>query len=90
MSINPTTQLVLLLYEYLYNKGNRIEQDYLDMLDRHYATMFSHQPDRYVRSSELLELLEQKARFDHFVEIQSEIYDLLSLYKPGSVNNPDK
>lgn len=87
--INHTSQLLFLIYEYLYNKGNRIERDYFQALDAHFSNMFSHQPEKYVRDYDLLNLIIKKSQFEHFLEIQSEMYDLLSLYRPGSINNPD-
>ena len=90
MSVNPTTQLVLLLYEYLYNKGNQLEKSYIDELNSHYKDMFSHRPDLVVDSFDLLKLIETKAKFLMFMDIQKDMYELLKLYKPGTMNNPDR
>ena len=46
-------------------------------------------PERHIQSETLLNLIESKARFEEFQRIQKEIYELLQLYKPGSVNNPE-
>ena len=89
MSINPTSQLVILIFEYLYNRGNRIELEYQQMLDRHYRDMFQRQPERYITSAELIELVEKKAQFDEFCTLQRELYNLLELYRPGSIHNPE-
>ena len=84
MSVSEITSLVIMLYEYLYNKGNRIEAAYLQELDNHYKHMFNARPERYISSPELLDLIESKARFDQFVEIQKDIYEILSLYKKSA------
>lgn len=90
MSVNPTTQLVLLIYEYLYNKGNQLEKAYIDELNSHYKDMFNHRPDLVVDSFDLLKLIETRAKFLMFMDIQKDMYELLKLYKPGTMNNPDR
>lgn len=89
MSINPTTQLVILIYEYLYNRGCRMELEYHKALDYHYRDMFQRQPEKYITSEELVKLIEKRAQFEEFQIVQKELIKLLDLYKPGSVNNPD-
>ena len=90
MAVNPTTQLVYLIYEYLYNRGNRLERDLLVLVDNYYHDMFSRMPERNIHSDELLELIQTKARFDEFCNIQRDMYMLLKSYQPGGYNNPDK
>lgn len=90
MSINPTTQVVLLIYEYLYSKGNRLEKRYLDLLDLHYKHMLHVRPERVLRDDDLIELIRCKSEFDLFMQIQREMYEILKEYRPGSVGNPDK
>ena len=81
MSINSTMQLLLLIYDYLYTHGNKVELTYRELLDKHYADMFRSNPVKYIKSDELFELLQAKARFDEFNAIQKDMYQLLEFYK---------
>ena len=81
MAINSTMQLLLLIYDYLYTHGNKVELTYRELLDKHYADMFRANPVKYIKSDELFELLQAKARFDEFTVIQKEMYQLLEFYK---------
>ena len=89
MSVNPLTQLVLILYEYLYSKGNRLEKNYIDLLDQHYRNMFSSRPEKLINETDMLEIIRKKTEFDSFMQIQKEMYDLLKEYRPGGMYNPN-
>ncbi len=48
MPIDPTRQLVILLYEYFYFNSARLEKEYIELL--HYSNMFQRFPERFVRN----------------------------------------
>ena len=74
--------LVFLLYEYLYNKGNRLESDYINRFDECYKILFSSRSHSFSDSFQFLELIQAKARFDSYCDIQKELYEILRIYKP--------
>lgn len=80
MSINPLTQLTIVLYEYLYNTGNKLEYEYRQRLEEYYRGLSRIRPDLYVDNNDLLNLIVSKSRFDEFCAIQSDIYRLLKTY----------
>ena len=90
MPINPTTQLVFQLYEYLYNRGCKLEMEYHQCLDKHYKDMFFRHPEKHVTTFELIELVEKKAQYEYFQTVQKDLMMLIDTYRPGSINNPDK
>ena len=90
MPINPTTQLVFLLYEYLYNRGCLLEKEYHQSLDTHYKNMFFRHPEKHVTTFELIELVEKKAQYEYFQTVQKDLMMLIESYRPGGINNPDK
>ena len=71
-----------MLYEYLYLKGNRIEEEYLRLFDLVYKDLFNSRPDRFNEAFDLYKLIQGKSRFDTFCEIQKDIHDILSCYRP--------
>lgn len=81
MSVSETRQLIILLYEYLYNEGNRTEAAYYNSFDKTYRDLFSSHPERRISNERFLECIERKAQFDKFCQVQKDIYDILSLYK---------
>ena len=38
--MNHTTQLVMLLYQYLFHKGDKLERELMELVDRYYYDMF--------------------------------------------------
>lgn len=88
MAVSELSQLVIILYEYLYNKGNRIEKSYNDLLDFHFRDMFSSRPELRLDNYDMLRLVEAHAQFSQFCEIQKEIYDILALYKKAAFGDP--
>lgn len=90
MSIDPTTQLVFLLYEYIYNRGCKLEMEYHQLIDNHYKNMFFRHPEKHVTTYELIELVEKKAQYEYFQTVQKDLMMLIDTYRPGSINNPNK
>lgn len=78
--------LILILYEYLYLTGNRLEDEYLRIIDQAYNTLFQHRAEKYIDSYEMLRLIETKARFEEFCKIQADIYKILSCYNNNNKN----
>ena len=62
----------------------------MELVDKYYHDMFRRMPERHIHNDDMLYLIETKARFDEFCDIQREIYSLLKTYNPGAENNPDK
>ena len=81
MAINSIDQLITIVYEYLYNHGNRIELEYRNLLDEHYRALFSRQPDKYIYSDELVKIIEMKSRVEEFNTIEKELFTLINFYK---------
>lgn len=90
MPINPTTQLVILLYEYLTCNQVRLYNEYIQALDEHYRLMFQRHPEKYVTSEELFRLAYKKAQLEEFERVQKDIHNLLKTWQPGQLNNPDE
>lgn len=90
MAVDNLKQLMIMIYEYVYNEGNRVERDYYETLDKHYQHMFSARPERYVTSADLVEIIERKAQFDRFCKTQQDIYKILSLYKNAAFSENDR
>lgn len=80
MPIDPVRQLTILLYEYFYFNGAKLEKEYIELLERHYNNMFQRFPERYTRDDELLEIIRKKVEFEEFVKIQSDIYKILKSF----------
>ena len=80
MLIDPVRQLTILLYEYFYFNGAKLEKEYIELLERHYNNMFQRFPERYTRDDELLWIIRKKVEFEEFVKIQSDIYKILKSF----------
>lgn len=80
MPIDPTRQLVILLYEYFYFNSARLEDEYIQLLEKHYNNMFQRFPERFVRDDELLEIIKKRSQLLEFLSVQSDIYNLLKFY----------
>ena len=85
MPIDPTKQLVTLLYEYFYFNSARLEREYIDELEQHYRNMFQRFPERFVHEDELLEIIRKKARLEQFQSVQNDIHKLLKYYELGDL-----
>ena len=85
MPIDPTKQLVTLLYEYFYFNSARLEREYIETLEQHYRNMFQRFPERFVREDELLEIIRKKARLEEFQAVQNDIHNLLKYYELGDL-----
>lgn len=80
MPIDPTRQLVILLYEYFYFNSARLENEYIELLDHHYSNLFQRFPERFVRDDELLKIIKKKSQLEEFLKVQIDIYNLLKFY----------
>lgn len=87
MAVNELRSFIILIYEYLVSKGSRLEAEYIELLDYHYRDLFASRPELKVTTYDLTKLIESKARFDEFCEIQKELYDIISLYKKGAFSD---
>lgn len=85
MSIDPTKQLVTLLYEYFYFISARLEREYIEALEQHYRNMFQRFPERFVHEDELLEIIRKKTRLEQFQAVQNDIHKLLKYYELGDL-----
>ena len=92
MPIDPTRQLVILLYEYFYFNSARLEKEYIELLEKHYSNMFQRFPERFVRNYELLEIIQKKAQLEEFLKVQNDVHNLLKSYevKPDEPGNHSK
>lgn len=88
MSINPLSQLTVMIYEYLYHTGNTLENELYKRYNDYTKSMMSRRPMRYISDSELLNLIIAKARFEQYCEIQADLYKVLKIY--GSVEHEKK
>lgn len=84
MAVNELRSFIIMLYEYLVSKGSRLEADYIELLDFHYRDMFASRPELKVSTYDLTKLIESKAKFDEFCEIQKELHEIISLYKSSA------
>lgn len=94
MGIDPVKQVILMLYDYLYHKGMRIEKEYFDEVDRYY-TQVNRYRHRLIDRDNMLRLIELETSFKTFTEVQKDIYEILSTYncyvkddEKGHVNKP--
>ena len=84
MSIDTTRQLVILIYEYFYFNGARLEKEYIEMLDRYYWSMFQRFPEKHINDYELLQIIKKKYEIEEFRKVQDDIYRLLKFYNTAS------
>ena len=94
MSVDPVKQVILMLYDYLYHKGNRIEKAYFDEVDRYYNQVNRYR-HTFINRDDMLRLIELETAFKTFTDIQKDIYDILRSYdsfvkddEKGHVNKP--
>lgn len=86
--INPVTQLKILMYEYLMFRLARMEQRYIDLLDKYYRDMYSCHPEKRITYDELFSLVVAKSQLDDFKIVQRDIIDLLDSF--GCIGYDDK
>lgn len=90
MPIDPVRQLTILLYEYFYFNGAKLEKEYIELLERHYNNMFQRFPERYIREEELLEVISKKIQFEQFLRVQTDIYQLLKTFDSSNTDDYSK
>lgn len=81
MSVDPYTQLLIFMYEYLNSKSDRAEFEYKQQLDYYYKLMFLSQPQKKISNYDLLNLIEKKVRYEYIIELQTELYDILNRFQ---------
>ena len=81
MAIDSKEQFITIVYEYLYNHGNRLELKYKNLLDDHYRALFSRLPEKYIYSDELLKIIEMKSRVEEYRTIEKELCQLIQFYR---------
>ena len=81
MSVNPYTQLIVFLYEYLNTRSDRAEYEYKQQLDYYYSIMFLSQPQKKICNYDLVNLIERKVRYELMLELQNELYNVLDYYQ---------
>lgn len=81
MSVDPYTQLLIFMYEYLNSKSDRAEFEYKQQLDYYYKLMFLSQPQKKISNYDLLSLIEKKVRYEYIIELQTELYDILNRFQ---------
>ena len=84
MPIDPTKQLITLIYEYLYNRGCKLEAEYHQCLDTHYKNMFFRHPEKHITTFELIELVQKKAQYEYFQTVQRDLQLILKYYEINS------
>ena len=88
MSIDPVKQVNLMVYDYLYNKGLRIEKAYFDEVDRYYNQV-NHFRYNLINRDDMLRLIELETAFKTFTDIQKDLYEILRSYD-SFVKSDDK
>lgn len=81
MSVDPLTQLIMFLYEYLNARSDRAEHEYKQQLDYYYRIMFLAQPQKKIDNYDLVNLIEKKVRYETILNLQIELYQVLDYYQ---------
>ena len=79
MGIDPVKQVIIMIYDYLYHKGLRIEKQYFDEIDRYYNQVYRNR-HILINREDMLRLIELETAFKTFSEVQKEIFDILRSY----------
>lgn len=78
--INDNNRIRIIIYEYMFHKSARIENQYHELIDEHYKIINSRWSEKCIHNDELIKLMLMNERYNTFNEIFHEVLDLLSFY----------
>ncbi len=79
--IDPTEQLITLLYEYLLNEYDRRHKEYLDKLDYFVRRLYYGKPDKAFVSDDFLELIVLYNSVVVYDELFRNLWSIISSYR---------